>query len=450
MPLILPSPLPFRCAGRGERTFESADRPNALRCYNAGLHTACDCVTESWCRLNCISFIDRLSSLVTPSIRGVDAFVFIVFLVMPIPRVNAEQPYRSSPVINGIEFDWSTHRREAQGSDNFQLTWADDDHLYGAWGDGGGFGGTNSKGRVGLGVARVEGSAKDYRGFNVWGGVASRTRASFDGKSWGMISIAENLHMWVVPDKPPGKPYRNHYETIQLASSGDHGTSWDKANWTFSASDDLTIPTFLNFGRGNQGVPEEFGNYVYTYFIRPSDARMEQEGSNGVGLIVHRPGALYLARSVPDKLRSGRDGYEFFAGLDHDNQPQWDSITRKRPVFRDADGVGWCVSACYHPNLQRVLLCTEHGESNKGMLGIFDAPTPWGPWTTVEYFTRDNPFGASRPGSEWPWKNNVFFMSFVTKWFAGREFTATFTGAGMGKDNDSFNTVGGRFVLSHD
>ena len=397
-----------------------------------------------------MSFIARLCSLFTPRFCGVVGSAIIAVLGIPISTATGERPYKPSPVIKEIRFDWTTHRREAQGSDNFQLTWADDGHLYGAWGDGGGFGGTNSKGRVGLGVARVEGSADDYQGFNVWGGAASKSPASFDGKSWGMIAIGDDLHMWVVPDKPSGKSYRNHYETIELASSNDHGATWKKANWHFKSSDNLTIPTFLNFGRGNQDVPEAFGDYVYTYFIRPSNDQMEQEGSNGVGLIVHRPGALYLARCTPDNLRAGRDAYEFFAGLDQDNQPRWDSIAHKHPVFRDADGVGWCVSACYHPTLQRVLLCTEHGESKNGMLGIFDSPTPWGPWTTVEYFSRDKPFGANRPGSEWPWKNNVFFMSFATKWFDDHKFTATFTGAGLGKNNDSFNTVNGRFVLTQD
>ena len=42
-----------------------------------------------------------------------------------------------------MNIDWSTHQRHAPGSDNFQLTWADDGHQYGIWGDGGGFAGTN-------------------------------------------------------------------------------------------------------------------------------------------------------------------------------------------------------------------------------------------------------------------------------------------------------------------
>ena len=41
-------------------------------------------------------------------------------------------------------------------------------------------------------------------------------------------------------------------------------------------------------------------------------------------------------------------------------------MSDKRPVFQDANGVGWCMSASYNPFLQRVLLCTEHGMSKMG------------------------------------------------------------------------------------
>ena len=48
-------------------------------------------------------------------------------------------PYPPSAVITGVTFDWSTHVRLAPGSDNWPITWADDDHQYTCWGDGGGF-----------------------------------------------------------------------------------------------------------------------------------------------------------------------------------------------------------------------------------------------------------------------------------------------------------------------
>src|SRR6187549_400513 len=90
---------------------------------------------------------------------------------------SAAAPYPPSPVIARVEFEFSTHRRLAPGSDNWPTTWADDGHLYSAWGDGGGFGGTNSNGRVSLGIAQLEGNWHDYRGFNIWGGHAAATPA---------------------------------------------------------------------------------------------------------------------------------------------------------------------------------------------------------------------------------------------------------------------------------
>ncbi len=83
-------------------------------------------------------------------------------------------------------------------------------------------------------------------------------------------------------------------------------------------------------------------------------------------------------------------------------------------------------------------------------MGIFDAPTPWGPWTTVEYYEASKPFGAVRAGSELTWEQNVFFVGFPTKWLDGDQFTLNFTGGGRGRDNDSFNTVRGRFLLARD
>jgi hypothetical protein len=356
-------------------------------------------------------------------------------------------PYPRSSLITDIRLDWSTHRRFAQGSDNFQLTWADDGHLYGAWGDGGGFGGTNRVGRVGLGVARIEGPSSHYTGFNVWGGHQPENAATFDGKSWGMICVDRALYMWVVPDKPTEKPYRNHYEYVELARSVDHAATWTKAPWKFRQSEHLTIPTFLNFGKDNAKAPTELADYVYSYFIRPRGPTIEQQGPDGVGLIVHKPGALYLARVRENAIFAGKAEYQFYRGLDREGRPRWGSVSEKRPVFEDPNGVGWCMSACYVPALDRILICTEHDASSQGILGIFDAPTPWGPWTTVKYLDRSNPFGANRRGSGLPWRSNVFFAAFPTKWFDGLAFTMNFTGAGQGRDNDSFNTVQGSFKI---
>ena len=92
---------------------------------------------------------------------------------------RADSPYPPSPVIKRVAFDFETHKRRAPGSDNWAITWVGDDHQYAAWGDGGGFGGTNGDGRVSLGVARIEGPADKYRGVNVWGGKEAQNAAKF-------------------------------------------------------------------------------------------------------------------------------------------------------------------------------------------------------------------------------------------------------------------------------
>lgn len=353
-----------------------------------------------------------------------------------------EAPYPASREITGVAFDWSTHRRHAPGSDNFQLTWADDDHQYGWWGDGGGFGGTNSDGRVDLGFARIEGGWEDYRGRNVWGGKGPESPARFGGKSWGTICVGGVLYSWIVPDRPDTGGPRDHYRYIELARSADRGATWVKAGWRWGIEDDLVIPTFLNFGKNNSGARDE---HVYSYFIRPQRKDVTQAA---FGLSVQKPGAVYLARVRASELFAGRDRYEWFAGM-REGRPAWGALAAKAPVFEDRNGTGWCLSAVYNQGLKRYLLATEHAQSHAGLLGIFDAPEPWGPWTTVKYWTGQDRFGESRPGSALPWKFNVFFVSFAPKWLSadGRDFTLVLTGGGSGADNDSFNTIRGRFVV---
>ena len=359
---------------------------------------------------------------------------------------EANLPYPKSRDITGMSIDWATHQRFAQGSDNWQLTWAADGNLYGAWGDGGGFEGTNSLGRVPLGVGKIMGNPDSIHGYNVWGGYQAQYPATFKGKSWGMIGLGTDLYMWVMPDVPAGMSYRNHYEYAELAMSKDYSATWSILDFRFFSDEDLTAPTFLNYGKAGTGAPQRFGKYIYSYFIKPMDPDMEQQGPNGVGLIVHKPGVLYLARTPRDRFPPARQDFQFFAGLDHSGNPTWGSLEDKVPVFEDPNGTGWCLSACYHPGLDRVLLATEHSVSHAGQLGVFEALNPWGPWNTVAYYTEDNPFGHERPGDDLDWANNVFYLSFPTKWFNGNEFSISFTGGGRGKDNDSFNLVSGRFL----
>lgn len=333
----------------------------------------------------------------------------------PQDATPAAAPYPPSSQITGITFDWNSHIELAPGSDNWPVTWADDGHQYTSWGDGGGFGGTNRSGRVSLGVARIEGPTENYSGYNVWGGQDAENSAQFGGKSYGIISVDGVLYMWV----SPGSDDTNYTET-RIAWSDDHGATWTRVDWSFTDSDQLVLPTFLQFGKDYAGARDE---YVYSYAIRLKDDS---------GLKVQKPGRIDLMRVHVDNLLD-RDTYEFFTGLDGTGNPTWTAeVSDRQPVFEDPEGVGWNASVSYNAGLDRYLLATEHTESFSGNLGVFDAPEPWGPWTTVTYESNWGGFGST------------FFWNFSNKWLSadGKQFTIIFTGTGQ---NDSWNTVRGHF-----
>ena len=88
---------------------------------------------------------------------------------------EAASPYPPSRVIERITWHWETYQNAAPGSDLWPVTWGIDDNLYAAWGDGGGFGGTDQKGRVALGFARIDGPPERFIGTNLNGGNSCRS-----------------------------------------------------------------------------------------------------------------------------------------------------------------------------------------------------------------------------------------------------------------------------------
>jgi hypothetical protein len=335
--------------------------------------------------------------------------------------VPAALAQSESPVISEMILHWETHDRRADGSDNWPVTWADDDHQYTSWGDGPGFDPNGD--RMSLGFARVEGEKDNYQGVNLWGG-------PFDGKSYGIISIQGILYAWW----GPGSGRTSYGETRMLISS-DKGNSWTQSSWDFTDVDqDLIMPTILNFGKDNAGARD---NYVYHYFIR-------KEPVDTSGLGIHKGGSpatgkIDLAR-VPNDQLMDIAAYEFFAGLDGAGDPTWSSDASQRvPVFEDSNGVGWNLSANYNAGLGRYMLMTQHTAHPAGLMGLFDAPEPWGPWTTIEYHDTV-PFGDGHVS------DNTFFWTFSNKWASadGLDFVMIFSGI---NSNDTWNTVEGTFVL---
>lgn len=351
------------------------------------------------------------------------ALIVLVWALSACQPVDSVPPYPRSTVIEKAFFDWSSHVRQAEGSDNWPITWASDDHQYASWGDGGGFGGGELFGRVSLGVARIEGAADSYKAYNVWGGKDAENISQFEGKSYGIIAIEDELYQWV----SPGSNEQAYIES-RLYMSTDNAGTWHQADWSFDRQDAIVNPAFLQFGKGNQDARDD---HVYIYASAVKD---------DASLRVQSPGEIILMR-VPKSSLMTRQDYEFFSGMGKDMSPVWSKqFDQRKPVFEDKNGVGWNLSVSFNRGIGRYLLMTENTESFDANIGIFDAPEPWGPWTTVYY---------GKFGEDTDIESNSFYYNFSNKWLSddGLKFTMIFTGIG---ENDSWNTVQGGFVLVSD
>ena len=99
-----------------------------------------------------------------------------------------------------------------------------------------------------------------------------------------------------------------------------------------------------------------------------------------------------MARVKKTRIRE-RDAYEFFESLGG-NGAQWTNSIKRRGAIFNHSGRCYRSGITYNAGLKRYLWCQIHPESAdprgprfEGGFGIYDAPRPWGPWTTA-FFTR--------------------------------------------------------------
>jgi CubicO group peptidase (beta-lactamase class C family) len=266
-------------------------------------------------------------------------------------------PYPPSPIIQGIE--WAPREsiiHQAKGSDNWPMTWADDDALYTAYGDGNGFEPFVS-GKLSLGLAKITGTPPGIRGVNIR---TESGEALGDGKrgrkASGMLCVDGVLYLLV-----------RNAANAQLGWSSDHGTTWTWADWKFTES--FGCPTFLNFGKNYADARD---GYVYLY-SQDSDSAYE------------RTDRFVMARVPKERLRE-RGAYEFFVKLDPSARPIWSRNVAERGAVFTNPGACYRSGITYDAGLRRYLWC-HIGPGNDtrytGGFAIYDAPEPWGPWTTA-------------------------------------------------------------------
>ncbi len=324
-------------------------------------------------------------------------------------------PYPASPVLSDAVFDLAALVRLAPGSDLWPLTWGPDDNLYAGWGDGGGFGGTNSDGRVSVGFARIAGFPPGIDGRNVWGGKDAPNPTTFTGKPTGMLSSDGVLHAWILA--AGAAPV-----DVRLARSFDLSQTWLLEAWSFPGVVGGFYPlTFVNFGRDNVGARDDF---VYLYGKKWSGGPDPYAGDDS-----------HLAR-VPRAAVDDRAQYEFFRGTNDAGDPLWSSdFGEASPAISDPSGID-APSVAYHYGLQRYLATTAHAQQAQ-KLSVFDAPEPWGPWTTVVYHENWGEWGASES----------LGYTLPAKWIDLGDGTLWMVFSAGGNSLDSFNLVPGALVL---
>jgi len=285
--------------------------------------------------------------------------------------IQKQPPYPRSEVLQHLDWDSPSQvrrlargGRRKDGSDNWPMTWADDDHLYTAYGDGYGFE-PQIDGKLSLGLGLLVGDPDDFVALNIRSRTGEFVGQGREGeKASGLLMIGGVLYMWVRNADHEGR-------TARLGWSTDHARTWSWADWTL---DELGHPTFVNFGRNYAGARDE-----YAYIVSHDDPSAYVCADRFI-----------LIRVPADQLRQ-RDAYEFFVGLDDRGGPVWSSeIGVRGAVFTHA---GQCrrSSVSYNAGLGRYLWwqqLTSHDTDTRfdGGFGVYDAPEPWGPWTTA-FFT---------------------------------------------------------------
>jgi hypothetical protein len=222
--------------------------------------------------------------------------------------------------------------------------------------------------------------------------------------SWFNESAANFVHCAANP----------HPAEHRLAWSHDFGATWTLSAWKLDQLPGHVVwACFLNYGADNAGARDQ---YVYQFW------RIEGENNN-----------TYMVRTLPAKLESDpgiSKAYEYYAGPG----PVWSvESSMARPVFVDSGGRG-ITHVVYDAGLRRFLASVQG--RTIGETGLFDAPEPWGPWTTIAYYQNWGGYG----------KRESLGIDFPTKWTSpdGRSLWAVFSAGRLGGGDDmldSFNLV---------
>lgn len=286
------------------------------------------------------------------------------------------QEFPSSPVLALTRLDEPVRREDLDG-DNWPITWADDDALYAAYGDGWGCRPLEPDTKRNTGLVRLHGGPAQRLGDEIpcpwFGGGAQDPNL----KGCGLLCVDGILYHFL--RHQVGRHGTRQQIASRLIWSRDHGGTWEGAadygpdpeqmSWFFREPDHaFHSPTFLQAGRDYSDAPDAF---VYVYSPH-EDARLGND-------------RLVLAR-VPREQIVQRSAWRFFSGLGVDGRPTWAERLRDRQPVLECPGHVGCGDVVYLPALGRFVLASNGGDgTGQSSLLLLDAPAPWGPWSLVGY-----------------------------------------------------------------
>jgi hypothetical protein len=364
-------------------------------------------------------------------------------------------PYAWSPVVSQITWNESLKQRYAQnaspyGSDLWTSMWASDGNVYGAFGDGYGFSGTTQCAYVQIGIGQMTGTPDTSLGLsNVFCGASRVTNECADnsnpmaGKDDGVVALTGSvMYLFNTCGSDNGST------DAWLARSTNNGTSWTTpvGNFSWPDANGYYFAGFIGYGEAEAGTlaPDSTGTqYLYVY-----------------GFNINSPtNNAYLARvpASPTNDLETASNWSYFSGLDSSGNPTWASSSSSAvAVFTDSNNLQYGISGAFDAALGRYIMAGDHGVACGGtpaqpcarQVSMFDAPSPWGPWTVFDYEEQfDNYYCGTNCLA------NLVGVSFgyVQKWMStdGVSLWAEYSAADSSNDGyDSLNLLKGTMALA--
>jgi hypothetical protein len=367
-------------------------------------------------------------------------------------------------LIRGATWDWSHGYRAAEGSDLWPVTWGKDGDIYAFFGDGGGFGGDDHRGRASFGIARISGTPPPTAAteVNVYGGYQAQYPSTLSGKASAIIAVGRDFYAiaGIYRDTDPKsrnpQPIGGSPTHVEIAHSPHDAHSWQDGAWDFCDAAAVFCPSgFINFGPGNSGATDR---YVYLFGTANDALRSEAQADHGSQADL---GArTYLARVDRDRILS-KAAYRYFAGLDAKSEPIWSAASeRMQPVFVDRNATrpgcgGRCImsstleEAVYNAPLKRYIGVAQ--ADYLAQTSFYEAPHPWGPWAVISYHNIDAATGGGGWGNLGTAAGGSIGVHAVNAWTSadGRTMWMTYSSDGKAPPGALFPPPGSALDAFH-